>query len=360
MKFKFKFIPLTIFVAINLAVIVAMNFCAYTCYLHPSVHPNWSYFGLIFPAALVADVCFIFFWLIFKWKFTLIPIVGILLCAHSTYTYFPVNIPKDVPEGSIKILSYNVMDFNEKKTTKEEIIENPIFLYLKSCDADIVCLQESSAPGVPEIPELLSQFYPYVQQGTDDNYRLNILMSKYPIVDVEKIEYESESNNSYAYKLLVENDTVLVVNVHFESYRLHDEDKQEYKDIIRHPKNHSNKDKYLSLTQKLAIANSKRGRQADRVAEYVDSVPCRYKILCGDFNDPSLSYSHHRLTRTLHDAYTEAGFGPGISYHYNGMYFRIDNILINENITAYSTKVDNSIDKSDHYPIYSYIFLNRN
>ena len=34
------------------------------------------------------------------------------------------------------------------------------------------------------------------------------------------------------------------------------------------------------------------------------------------------------------------------------MYFRIDNILISENITPYKAKVDKSIRESDHYPIF--------
>lgn len=360
MKFKFKFIPLTFFVAINLVVIVAMNFCAYTCYLHPSVHPNWSYFGLIFPVFLLMDVCFVFFWLVFKWRFMLIPIVGMLLCARSVFTYYPVRVQSSAPEGAIKILSYNVMNFGGGTMDRDSVLRNPIYNYIKDSGADIVCTQESSVRGCPDMIGVLSEIYPYVMQGTDDDYKLNIIMSKFPVVDVEHIDYDTESNRSYAYKLLVGSDTVLVVNVHFESYRLQQEDKQEYKDIIRHPKNNSNKDKYMSLTQKLAVANAKRGRQADRVAEYVDSVPCKYKIVCGDFNDPSLSYSHHRLTRHLNDAYTEAGLGAGISYHLSGMYFRIDNILVSDNISSYGAKVDNSIGESDHYPIFSYLFLNRN
>lgn len=357
MKFKFKFIPLTIFIAINIFVIMAMNFCAYTSYLHPTYHPNWSYFGLAFPAFLFLDACFIVFWLIFKRKLMLLPIIGMLLCAHSVRTYFPINIKKDIPEGAIKLLTYNVMNFGGAPMQKMDLQDNPIVNYILKSDADIVCIQEGSVVGKAQMEEILRAKYPYIKDGAEDGCHMNVCLSKFPVLNVENIHYESKTNRSYAYTILVGSDTLLVVNNHFESYQLHEDDKEAYKDIIKHPKDDGNKGRYLNLTQKLIRANKVRGLQADRVAEYMDSVPCKYKVACGDFNDPSISYTHHRMTKTLNDAYTQSGFGPGISFHTSGMYFRIDNILINENIDSYHSEVDNSISESDHYPIFSYLIL---
>jgi len=336
---------------------MAMNICAYSSLLHPTYHPNWSYLGLVFPVCLGLNVAFIFFWLIFKWKFTAIPIVGILLCANSVYTYFPLNTKKDIPEGCIKLMSYNVMNFNGTIKTDSQIMVNPIVNYILDSKADIVCIQEGPVSGRTKLKEVLSKEYPYIQEGLESD-KINVCLSKYPILDTQIIPYESKTNRSFAYKIMVGNDTLLVVNNHFESYRLHDEDKEEYKDLIKHPRAKDNPLHFDSLTSKLIIANKVRGLQVDRVAEYIDSVQCKYKIVCGDFNEPSISYSHYRLTRTLNDAYTRAGFGPGISFHENGMYFRIDNILISQNITPYQSKVDNSISESDHYPIISHLFLN--
>lgn len=359
MKFKFKYVPISLFVAINIAVIIAMNFCAYTCYLHATYHPNFSFFGLAFPAFLVLDICFILFWLIFKWKIALLPVLGMLCCAHSVRTYCPINLKREVPEGAIKVMSYNVCYFGGALKNDEMTENNPILNYIIGSNADIVCIQEGSVANKPKVKEMLGSVYPHIQEGEESNH-INVCLSKYPIIDTELIAYESKSNKSFAYKILIGNDTVLVVNNHLESYRLHDEEKDEYKSIIRHPSDKGNVRKYDSLTGILSATNKIRGLQADRVAEYVDSVPCRYKIVCGDFNDPSLSYTHHRLTRNLVDAYTQSGFGPGISFHESGMYFRIDGILVSDNITTYQTKVDNSIAESDHYPIISHLFLKEN
>lgn len=359
MRLRRKLSNLTkyIFIAMNIVVIVAMNFCAYTSYLHPSVHPNWSYFGLLFPVFLALNMLFLLGWLVVKWRMIALPLFGMALCASSVWTYCPLNFKKDIPEGSLCLMSYNVMNFGGPPMSDVDYDNNPIVQNILNSGADIVCIQEGSVVGMTRLVEVLNTVYPYIQQGAEDGCHYNACISKYPIVDAQNVPFESKTNRSYAYKLLVGADTLLVINNHLESYRLHDEDYQDYKDIIRHPKDTTNIGRYTSLTRKLITANAVRGRQADAVAAYADSVPCKYKVLCGDFNDPSISYTHRRLTRSYRDAYTESGFGPGISFHTNGMYFRIDNILVNDNIDTYHTKVDNSMSESDHYPIISHLFL---
>ena len=131
-----KTIPLLFFIAINLLVVVAMNFCAYTSCLPPQDHPSTSYYGLMFPLFLILNSLFIPFWLIFKWKITLLPLLGTLLCAGSARAYFPLNLPKEPPQGSLKVLSYNVMAFGKGNIAEWE--QNPILNYILESDADIL------------------------------------------------------------------------------------------------------------------------------------------------------------------------------------------------------------------------------
>ena len=105
--------------------------------------------------------------------------------------------------------------------------------------------------------------------------------------------------------------------------------------------------------------NAKRSIQADSLARHIqkamgDGPMPRTIIVCGDFNDSPISYSHYRVSRLLKDAYTESGNGFGFSYNRNKMFFRIDHILASPNLKPYQCKVDRSIKESDHYPIYSY------
>ncbi len=359
MAFKLKYIPLTLFVVINILFVVAMNLSAYSAYLPPQTYPNVSYWGLLFPIFLVANVLFVFFWLTFKRRFMLISIVGMSLCAWAVRAYIPININKEVPKDALKILSYNVMMFADDANYPWE--EKSTVRYLQESGADIICLQEIGWIDTALEQGLLKmEEYPYRSMRVEKHMDIGCL-SKYPIVNVRKIEYESRSNRSYAYDIVIGNDTVIVVNNHMESYKLQAEDKAQYKELINATKETEVEEMYDALTDKLIAANRLRGPQTDSIAAFVrrniDRYP--YMIVCGDLNDSPISYTHNTLTGCLNDAYTRTGNGPGLSYNRSGMYFRLDHILVSDSITPYKTVVDHTFGRSDHYPIYSYVGLNR-
>ena len=356
-----KKIPLFILAAVNLLLIAAMLFCAYTSCLPPQDEPQWSYFGLLFPVFLVANVVFVLFWLIVKWKWAVLPVAGLVLCASSVRAYFPVNIPHEPPEGSIKVLSYNVMSFagERKKDNSANWEENPILKYLLESGADIICLQEANKAFVDRALDSITHYYPYhYRELKADNYM--VCFSKYPIDSAEEIKYPTKSNYTFAYRICVEKDTLLVIHNHLESYRLTSADKDDYKSIIKnykHPEANDSETKYQGLTEKISTHDSIRGLQVDSVMAYLEANQGKHILLCGDLNATPVSYIHHRLTSQLDDAYTRSGNGPGISYHRYGMYFRLDHIMVSPNIKAYGAKVDSSIKDSDHYPIYCFIKL---
>ncbi|MBO4429788.1 MAG: endonuclease/exonuclease/phosphatase family protein [Bacteroidaceae bacterium] len=352
-----KTIPLLIFIAINLLMIVAMIFCVHTSCLPPQDYPEWSYWGLMFPVFLVVNVLFVLFWLIFKWKLVLLPLIGMAFCASNIRAYFPINFPSEPPTGSIKILSYNVMAFGEDKSKPWD--ENPIMRYLLESGADIICLQEARKTLVDEALDSISLIYPYYYyQLETDNYIA--CFSKFPIDSVTKIEYPTTTNHSYAYEMLVGEDTLLVINNHLESYKLSPEDRDDYKSILqnyKHPEQNDSETKYLGLTGKIVEHDSIRGYQVDSVAAFIVKNKGKHIVSCGDLNATPVSYVHHCLTKYLNDAYTRSGNGPGISFNRSWMYFRLDHIMVSPNVKAYSAKVDNSIKHSDHYPISCYVKL---
>lgn len=356
MRIRLKKIAVSIFAIINLFVVAAMNVCAYSVVLPPQKFPNWSYFGLAFPAFLLASLAFIIFWIVFKWKYTAISVVGMLLCCASIRTYCPINFSSDPPEGSLKILSYNIL--NLEGLNREKLEENPTINYILDFDADIVCLQEAGHINDEDIRAILQQKYTYISYEEERNTS-NVCMSKYPILNCTKIDFPSTSNASFAYEILVGEDSILVINNHLESYKLNSEEKQKYKDLIKRPEDSDIEGSYDELTDKLAAANSLRGMQADSIRTFIERNNRKYIIVCGDFNDCSISYTHHTLTKLLNDAYTRSGNGPGLSYNRSGMYFRIDNILISPSFKPYKAKVDNSIESSDHYPISCYLEMKK-
>ena len=58
-----------------------------------------------------------------------------------------------------------------------------------------------------------------------------------------------------------------------------------------------------------------------------------------------------KVAENLTDCYVSTGNGPGISYHMNGFFVRIDNILCSTDLEPCKCIVDRKIATSDHYPV---------
>lgn len=343
---------------LNVVVVGAMTICTYSVYLSPHTYPNWSYLGMLMPLFLVATILFIFVWLILRWKRCLISIAGIIICWGGIRDFCPINIMQGEPERhTVKVLSYNVYSFLNYNYEEHR---TAIADYITGSGADIVCLQEVSSIRKEQLYNQLKATYPYIEVGVSTETNCAIL-SVYPILSIRSIDLNSPSASCYLYDVLIGTDTVKVINCHLESYNLDDEDKQMYKQMIKNsnPLTETNgvdeydmQDSFLWLGGKLAKANSIRALQADTIASIIDKMPDKHIIMCGDFNDSPLSYVHKTLTHKLKDAYTESGNGPGTSYNRNGMYFRIDNIIISDSFNSFDAKVNKTIDESDHYPIF--------
>lgn len=340
----------------NIATAAVMLLVGYSGHVSPLDYPIAASMGLFFPVFLVLNFCFLVFWLIFHWRGAVIPLLGYVAAYFPVRTYIPFNYPSEPPEGSIKVVSYNVFNFAGQDVGYGR--ENQIVDYLCNSGADIICLQEASMAGIGEADadSAMKAVYPYSsispQAGAHDCLRL---YSKFPILHKERIEYESESNLSIAYVLDIHGEKVLLVNNHFESNKLNGEDKANFKNIVKGQMgNDSARFESKQLLGKLAAASRKRAPQVRIVAEYVDSVRRESgmsAIVCGDFNDTPVSYAHHVLSGRLTDCYVASGNGPGFSYHRSGMYVRIDNIFCSEEWQPYAAKVDREIAASDHYPI---------
>ena len=81
-------------------------------------------------------------------------------------------------------------------------------------------------------------------------------------------------------------------------------------------------------------------------------------LICGDFNDTPISYTHHRLSTGLHDAIATTGRGVNYSYYFKSLIgVRIDHMLYSDHIEARAAYVDRTAEISDHKPIICYFKL---
>ena len=357
---KFKKLTYRVLLIGNIIVVLLMLLVGNIGRLNPVDYPSLANLGLGFPILLVFNLVFLVVWCFCRLRSVWLPLLGFILCYGPIRTYSPFNFPEDKPHGSIKVLSYNVFMFSS--WDEPHGAKNPIVDYIVKSKADIVCLQEAQArlDNGDQIYSTLKTHYPYfklmIKKHPGADYI--VLLSKYPVLWQDTIPYGSSSNQSVAYMLDIKGTKTLVVNNHFESNGLSSGDKEGFKTLVKGElKTDEAKKQSVHLIKKLGDVSARRAPQAEAVARFVKKyldkqIPV---ILCGDFNDSPLSYTHHVISKELNDCYVESGNGPGISYHKSGMYFRIDHIFCSDDFESYGAKVDNSVTTSDHYPIYCWL-----
>lgn len=347
----------------NALLAVAMLVCAYSPYINPVSHPVLSCAGLAFPIFLLLNVLFLLFWLVIYRRYALLPLIALVACAGAVRAYIPINsASSEIPEDAFKLLSYNVIGYNyDQPHTKDN--PNEIVEYLANCNADIICVQEALLNRSNSSKHLNEKTlrkamaaYPYYIHRQEGCWALDCF-SRYPILSARKVGYVSRDNGngSMVYQIKMGEDTLLLINNHFESNKLTADDKEVYRDMIVDPEKEKVKSASRQLLGKVAEAVSIRAAQADSIARIVHETPHKYVVVCGDFNDSPVSYAHRVIADELNDAFVDTGCGPGISYNRNGFYFRIDHILNSDNMEAFNCTVDRSIKASDHYPIWCYL-----
>ncbi|NDV77921.1 endonuclease/exonuclease/phosphatase family protein [Dysgonomonas sp. 511] len=362
-----KYIKYTIF-ATNIIAIILLLLSLLSWTIVPSKIIIFSYLGLIFPITLCVNIAYLLLWLItWRWRYALIQFVVLLLCGEPISASFAIKIgEKDIPEKHYKILSYNVRGFNWLMGSKAR--QNPIFDYLKSSDADIICLQEfvvtpeyrrDGIISEKEFNEIMKD-YPYhsiirFDKTNWGKYMYGIAVySKFPITQSVKLPIKSLYNGSVIHTLDMDGKKVSLVVNHLESNRLTSEDKKLYKDFLKARDKESFDEMANSLQEKLSVAYTTRESQVNIIRRFMDEQESDATIVCGDFNDTPLSYTYHTLKGDLVDAYTNTGLGWGVTYHENYFLVRIDYILHSFNMDSYKFTID-KVKYSDHYPVWAYL-----
>ncbi|MDE7455771.1 MAG: endonuclease/exonuclease/phosphatase family protein [Prevotella sp.] len=338
----------------NIATIVVLLLVGYSDRLNPTDHPMLSTVGMTFPFFLLANMGFLFFWLIFKWSRVWVPVAGFFLAYVPISIYMPIHPAQDVPEGAIKLISYNVCCYGGNYKYEDGF--GKVAEYLRDQQPDIVCVQEDADTWRRYVFQEYAKFLPYNDTLilTNNNLTINALgiHTRYPIVKRERLAYDSKANGSGAWWLQVGDDTLIVVNNHFESCHLTKEDRQQYRQLIKGeiPRDSVRAESQLLLV-KLAEANAKRAAQIRKVRQYVEEHSAYPIIVCGDFNDNPISYSRHEMAKGLTDCFVSTGRGVGLSYNQKAFSFRIDHVFCSKDIQPYNCQIDNNMDASDHYPV---------
>lgn len=356
---KLKTFTVQMLVGANAATILLMLLTGYSYYLHPAEHPLTSTAGMVFPFFVVANMIFLIVFLLFKWTRAWVPLLGFVLAYIPIRIYMPIHPPADIPEGALKVISYNVCAYGGNY--KYEKGFETVLGYLNDEQPDIVCLQEDTDNTRHYVMKEYAKTFPYndtiVLCNSLQSFNCLGIHTRFPIIRRDRISYETTvSNGSAAWWLKVGEDTLIVINNHFESCHLNNEDREQYKHILKgEMRRDSVSAESKLLLIKLAEANAKRSHQIDSVCNYVKKYQGYPTLVCGDFNDNPLSYSRHAMSQLLTDCYVETGRGIGLSYNQKGFPLRIDHLFCSSDIQPFNCKIDSKMDASDHYPLLCWI-----
>lgn len=358
------------FVGLNLLVCAIYLLACLAPFLNPSAWYIFGFLSLSFPYIVILLVFSVFFWLIVKPRWALLPIMVLLMGFKQLSVIFGVHpATKFVTKAAdnIRIVDWNVGNMyglsnnaDKKKHNRTEIAEAILKL-----QPDVICLQEfnNSTKRGDEANNLalFTAVYPYyyfakdIDKDTGFYQYGSIIFSKLPIIDSGKIKYPGRPESLIYADVLRGTDTIRLYTSHLQSFKF---TKDDYSDI---EKIKTEKDKTLeasrNIFQKMKQAFIERGKQASIVRTELDS--CRLKsIMCGDFNDVPGSYTYFHIRGQRQDAFLVKGFGVGRTYISLAPTLRIDYILPDNNfIVQQFDMVDE--DLSDHIMLVSDVSLKK-
>ena len=278
-------------------------------------------------------------------------LVGLLLwpiVSHRPFASRRVNKPW---KQTLRVMTYNT----HRLGMFEKPERNEVIRFLRTADADVICLQEvevykdSRYLTLNELKEAMSDWqYTYFDFKVYNSRRQfgNVVFSRYPLLNKKTVPFESRGSISSRCDIAVGGDTLRLIVNHLESNRLEEGDMQV--DSLLKPKS-ALRDR---VKQKLGRAGAIRREQAQAVKEEANASPYPV-VLAGDFNDIPYSRTYRILSEGMHDTFLESSFGRyGATYHAHGIGVRIDYIFCSAGLTPIRSEVVET-DGSDHLPLVS-------
>lgn len=344
-----KHILTALFLGANLCALGLLWACCLSTWVPPERFAAASLAGLAFPALLLVNIGFVVFWLIFKARLALVPLIGIGLTGSYVMDYCPLRATKQEPQDALCLISYNVAG-----PVGEESLE-ALSRYVACMSPDILCIQEGYTPkwdSRPDARRLIDSLgYHKIR-----SHQFVLLTRLRVISDTLRLASPALNHvNTMAVWLEHEGDSLLLISNHLESNKLNDKDKDAYRELIKDPHRQTVAEDGRHLASKLSQAARLRGQQTDALCQLVDSLRGHSIILCGDFNDTPISYTYQQLARRLRSAFRESGRGLGRSFNQRGFPVRIDHIFTSDDWQSFHTYADTQTDLSDHYPIVTHL-----
>ncbi|MCF8248138.1 MAG: endonuclease/exonuclease/phosphatase family protein [Saprospiraceae bacterium] len=320
-------------------------------YLAPYVNPakvwHFTFLGLAYPMLLFGNIGFAIFWIIRHDRYALFSIGCILAGLGYFGGFFNLSAAEKSSKNNteIRVLTYNIgslKDYFRSKADNKKKIKADFEAFSKRIEApDVFCVQEGRGDDLTELIQTTFHFpfqYRYIN---------TIIFSKFPIQAKGDIGFKNTTNSCVWADLKTPGGMVRVYSAHLQSNKLSQtadkiatkgqiNDQETWRDI-----------RFVMGRYKNAVAI--RAKQAQAVASHIAKSPYPV-LLCGDFNDPPVSYVYKLLSENLQDSFCEKGSGFGSTFAGNLPFLRIDYVMPSRKFKVMNHKVLPT-KLSDHYPV---------
>jgi len=279
---RLNFLEKILFLINNIIVLILL-----VTYVVPFLNPNkfsiLSILSISYPVIIILNICFAIIWIIkLKPHFILSLIVILIGYNHleAFYAFNRVEVESETTNNnSLKLLSYNVRQFNRYKWIKSNTIEEDICDFINQQNVDIVCLQEYRTNHKLNIKLPFKYIHKTKASGL-------AIYSKYPIIKTESLNFEHSSNNAIYTDLKINNEFIRIYNTHLQSFSIDLSD------------DYYTKNKLKRLYHKMNIVFKTQATQINKLNRHIKTSP--YKtIICGDLNSTAFSWIYKQISENF-------------------------------------------------------------
>lgn len=333
----------------------------------PTERYNLWFTIFIIPVAMVINTVLVVGSLFFLKKSSLFYLIPMLI--GLPYFLATVGIKKyfhfgDTAGQPVSVLNYNLSNFSIKSFHyhNRDSARRALRDFIMNPTTDVQCFQEFTnyytSKEFNVIGDLTAKgMHFYFSQEAETPYSWSsrtgtLMVSSFPIVKTGDVMASENGFNRVAYiDIVIDTDTLRVINVHLESMGLGQYAPYRQRDIGEA------KQSTQTLLSKLKSGVFERSRQVKQLSEFIQHSP--HPVICaGDFNDMPYSYSYQYLRKRMKNSFEESGSGFGFTYH-GGILkvLRIDNQFYSAPVISKDLRTRYDIRLSDHFPVEGYYIL---
>lgn len=331
-----------ILLALNILLAIVYAIGCLLPWLSPQYFWWCSFIGFVFPYLAIAIFITALLWLFVNPKYSLVFLL-FLACGYQQIAAvfaFNTNVifSKAKLAGNIRIISFNVGNLS-RKTLEQNAEKHTATEFVKSIlqqNADIVCLQEFASIRETKPKEYieLSKKYKYTYLpgwsiGPYFHKAGNVIFSKFPIVYADSSRFANGENIIRA-DIVINEDTLSVFSVHFDSYKF---SKEEFGEIDGKSKANEQQQTWKNIAKKVKYETQIHNNEATVVNEFIKTTSHPF-VLCTDMNEIPNNYVYWKIRNNKQDAFLQKGFGFGKTYNSLSTPLRIDYIFLSQQFTA--------------------------